>query len=148
MKFDQTDVNILRELQLNSRLSNKALGDRVHLSAPAVAERVRRMEEAGVIKGYTLDVDPAAMGYPVIASIIVMLMSDKKLAFRDYAQTEPEIVTYDEIPGKADALLRVYCPTIERFHALVDRIHEYGATDCYIHMRNFKRELLLPQADK
>ena len=147
MKFDRTDVNILKELQANSRLSNKALGDLVHLSAPAVAERVRRLEAAGVIKGYTLDVDAAAMGYPVQATIIVMLMSGKKNAFWEYIHTEDEIITCDEIPGKTDALLKICCPDIEHFNALVERIHKYGATDCYLHMRHFKSIPLLPKAD-
>lgn len=63
-KIDDTDWRILAELQLDGRLSYKELGRRIHLSAPAVAERVRRLEDAGVIVGYGAQVDASHAGLP------------------------------------------------------------------------------------
>lgn len=143
--FDHIDRDILEQLQLNGRISMKKLGEAIHLSAPAVTERVKRMEDAGVIGGYTIRTNAAAMGYQVEASIIVMLQSGKKEEFLAFLQTEPEIIEADEIPGKTDAILTVYCRSIERFFALVARIRNYGATDSYVHMAHYKRSPLLPE---
>ena len=146
-QFDQIDRDILERLQRDGRVSIKRLSQEVHLSAPAVGERVRRLESLGVIEGYTLRVNPGAMGFQIRATIIVMLQSGRKDAFLQFIQNEPEIAEADELPGKTDAILRVYCTTAERFFALVSRIREYGATDSYIHMEHYKHIPLLPEAD-
>lgn len=143
--FDHIDRDILEQLQINGRVSMKKLGEIIHLSAPAVTERVKRLEDAGIIEGYTIRANPAAMGFQVSATIIVMLHDGKKEAFLDFIQTEDEIVQADELPGKTDALLRVYCQNIERFFALIARIRDYGATDSYVHMESYKRSFLLPE---
>src|SRR5215467_7996811 len=67
--LDETGWRILQELQQNARLSFSELGQRVGLSSPAVTERVRRMEDAGIITGYHAEVDPARLGFPVLAII-------------------------------------------------------------------------------
>src|SRR5689334_6436450 len=67
--LDSTDWKILRELQQDSRLSSNELGKRVGLSAPATAERIRKLEAAGVITGYTVQVDPSKLGMPLLALI-------------------------------------------------------------------------------
>src|SRR5690349_23240139 len=65
--LDETNRRLLRELHANPRITMSALGRLVGMSAPAVTERVQRMERDGVITGYHLDVDPAALGLPVSA---------------------------------------------------------------------------------
>ena len=67
--LDETGWHILQALQENARLSFSELGQRVGLSSPAVAERVRRMEDAGIIKGYHAEIDTAKVGYPITAII-------------------------------------------------------------------------------
>ena len=143
--FDHIDRDILEQLQLNGRVSMKKLGEIIHLSAPAVTERVKRMEDIGIIEGYTIRPNATAMGFQVVATIIVMLHDGKKESFLDFIQQEDEIVEADEIPGKTDALLKVYCENIERFFALVSRIRNYGATDSYVHMARYKHSFLLPE---
>src|SRR5687768_6313778 len=63
--LDAVNIQVLRELQQEPRLTMSELGRRVGMSAPAVTERVRRMEEAGIILGYRLDIDPAPLGLPI-----------------------------------------------------------------------------------
>ena len=147
-QFDQIDVDIIEQLKENGRISMKKLGELVHLSAPAVAERVKRMEDYGVIQGYTIRTDPAAMGYQVEATIIVMLNSGKKGEFLEHIRHEPEIIRADEVPGKADVILKVYCTTIERLFRLISRIQTFAATESYIHMTNYKSSSLLPEVQK
>ena len=75
--LDQIGWNILRELQENARVPFAELGRRVGLSTPAVAERVRNMEDAGIIRGYRAEVDPKACGYNIAAFIRVNVAGDK-----------------------------------------------------------------------
>src|SRR2546429_5362736 len=67
--IDQANRSLLAELQTDARLSLAELGRRVGLSAPALAERIERLEQHGVIRGYRADVDPAAVGFPLSAGI-------------------------------------------------------------------------------
>src|SRR4030042_4992706 len=71
--LDATGWQILRELEANARLSFAELGRRVGLSLPAVAERVRKMEDAGIITGYRAQVDPARVGLPIRAFVRIRL---------------------------------------------------------------------------
>lgn len=145
--FDNTDRAILEQLQLNGRISMRKLGEAVHLSSPAVTERVKRLEDSGVIERYTARINPAAMGLKVEASIIVMLQNGKKNEFLRFIKEESEIITANETPGKSDALLTVYCQNIERFFSLISRIRKYGATDSYVHMENYKDSIFLPEIE-
>jgi Lrp/AsnC family leucine-responsive transcriptional regulator len=69
--LDPVDIRLLGELQRDPRQTKAELGRRIGMSAPAVGERLRRLEEAGVILGYRLEVDPAALGLPIAAYIRV-----------------------------------------------------------------------------
>ena len=69
--LDELNLTILRHLQHDPRLTMAELGRRVGLSSPAVSERVKRLEEAGVIKGYSIEVDPTALGLPLCAYVRV-----------------------------------------------------------------------------
>ncbi len=142
--FDEVDRQILKILQEDGKISMKKLGEAVFMSAPAVAERVKRLEDSGVIDGYTIRVNPAAMGFQVHATLVIMLAHGKKGAFLKYIQEEPDIIVADELPGKTDAILEVHCVDIIQFYGLISRIREYAATDSYIHMSHYKRIPVLP----
>ena len=144
IRFDETDRRILEILQEDGRITMKKLGMDVHLSAPAVADRVKRMEDAGIICGYVAKVNPAVMGYKIKASIVVMLHNGQKEAFLDFIEKEPDVIQADETPGKSDAILQVYSQDIEHFFALISRVRVYGETDSYIHMESYKNMPLLP----
>ena len=144
VRFDETDRRILRILQDDGRITMKKLAEQVHLSAPAATDRVKRLEDAGIISGYVAKVNPSAMGFKIDASIVVMYHRGKKAEFLDFLQEEDEIVQADETPGKSDAILRVHCQDIEHFFSLVSRIRVYGETDSYIHMECYKQAPLLP----
>src|SRR5690349_5187627 len=90
--LDGTDWQILRELQKNARLSYNELGRRVGLSAPAAAERVRRLEDAGVITGYGAHVDPAKVGLSLLALIQLRCDPGKCLLKTSSEEEFPEIM--------------------------------------------------------
>ena len=124
MKLDDTDYAILRNLQTEGRLSNSDLAERVNLSASACLRRVRVMEEAGIIEGYTMLVNQAAVGKSSIIFVKVSLtsQSEKNLANFEKAVSEcPEIMECYLMAGSFDYLLRVIASdasNYERIHTL------------------------------
>jgi len=124
--MDEMDWTLLAELQANSRLSFSELSRRVHLSPPAVAERVRRLEEAGIITGYHAQVDLARAGRPVIA-FIRMSCYGSHCVLRDPALPEwPEIREIHRITGDACSILKVAAESMPAFEHLIDRLAPYG----------------------
>ncbi|GIF99219.1 Lrp/AsnC family transcriptional regulator [Catellatospora citrea] len=124
--MDDMDWALLRELQEDARLSFSELSRRVHLSPPAVAERVRRLEESGVIAGYRAHVDLTAAGRPVVA-LIQMSCYGPGCVLRDPAVPEwPEILEIHRITGDACSVLKVAATSMDAFEALIDRLAPHG----------------------
>src|SRR5215510_5898670 len=105
--LDNTDWNILRELQRDARLSYNELGRRVGLSAPAAAGRVRKLEDAGIITGYGAWVDPAKVGMPLLALIQLRCDPGKCLLKTSTAEEFPEMLEMHKLSGSHCALLKV-----------------------------------------
>ncbi|MEU7824962.1 Lrp/AsnC family transcriptional regulator [Catellatospora sp. NPDC049111] len=124
--MDDMDWALLRELQEDARLSFSELSRRVHLSPPAVAERVRRLEESGVIAGYRAHVDLTAAGRPVVA-LIQMSCYGAGCILRDPSVAEwPEILEIHRITGDACSILKVAATSMDAFEALIDRLAPHG----------------------
>jgi Lrp/AsnC family transcriptional regulator, leucine-responsive regulatory protein len=123
---DRVDWHILEELQADARASFNELSRRVRLSAPAVAERVRRMEGAGVIAGYHARVDLESVGRPVRA-VVVMDCYGPTCLLRD-----PEVVAWPEVrqlfrvTGQGCSVLMVAVASMAQFEGLIDRLSRYG----------------------
>ncbi|ASW56323.1 Lrp/AsnC family transcriptional regulator [Plantactinospora sp. KBS50] len=124
--MDEMDWALLRELQVDARLSYSELSRRVHLSPPAVAERVRRMEESGVVTGYHAHVDLARAGRNVLA-LIQMSCYGARCVLRDpEVETWPEILQIMRVTGDACSVLKVAAGSIDSFERLIDRLAPYG----------------------
>ena len=120
------DWALLRELQADARLSFSELSRRVHLSPPAVAERVRRLEESGVITGYHAHVDLARAGRTVLA-LIRMSCYGAHCILNDPRVTRwPEIMEIHRITGDACSMLKVAAASMGEFEAVIDRLAPYG----------------------
>ncbi|MTJ63220.1 winged helix-turn-helix transcriptional regulator [Nocardia seriolae] len=130
--LDETDWNILAELQADARLSFNELARRVHLSAPAVADRVRRLEESGVIAGYEARVDPRRTGLPVLAFIQLRCALGKCLLKTSTAEDYPEVVEVHKLSGSHCTLLKVRAATLQHFEGLAERIGEHGTIETHI----------------
>ena len=110
MSLDRTDTAILAALQNNARLSNKELAAKVDLAPSSCLERVRRLHEAGVLRGHHADVDPQALGIELEAMVAVRLAehsSDKVDAFHRRALKRPEVVAVYYLAGATDFLVHV-----------------------------------------
>jgi len=132
--LDAIGWRILDELQRDARISYSELGRRVGLSTPAAAERVRRLEEAGIITGYHARVNPAAVGYPVSAFVRITVSSDERMAQR-LAAAASEIPTVREchrVTGDCAFLLRADVASVADLEGLIDRLTSFGMTSTAI----------------
>jgi Lrp/AsnC family transcriptional regulator, leucine-responsive regulatory protein len=127
-KVDDVDWRLLLELQQNARTSFSELGRRVGLTAPAVAERVRRLEEAGVIKGYRVDLDVQRLGYTVTAVIRLQIPEGGCARFARIAPEFHEIHECYRITGSDSYVLKVVLPSIQHLESLIDRLATHGTT--------------------
>jgi Lrp/AsnC family transcriptional regulator, leucine-responsive regulatory protein len=108
--FDQLDLAILQELQVNGRISIADLGRKIHLSPPAVYQRIKRLERAGVIKQYVALLDPETLGYGVLCFIKVSIQPHTKtrmVAFQEHIAALPEVLECYHTAGSHDLLLKV-----------------------------------------
>lgn len=124
--LDALDWRILRELQDDARLSYNELARRVGLSSPSVAERVRRMEEAGVIAAYRAEVDPAKVGLPVMALVQLRCRDGRCLLKTRTAADFPEILEVLKVSGQHCTVLRVVAASVPHMQAVFDRLNQHG----------------------
>ena len=127
--LDEVDHRLLASLTEDARASAAELARRVGMSAPAVRERIARLEETGVIRGYRLDVDPAAFGLPVTAWVRVRPGPGQLPKIADLALRLPEVSECHRISGEDCFLLKVHASSIGAIEDLLDRFLLHGQTN-------------------
>jgi len=126
--LDATNLRILEELQADARVTMAELGRRVSLSPPAVADRVQRLERAGVISGYHAAVDPKAVGYPIAAVVRVRPASRQLHKIPEVARELPEVVECYRITGEDCFFVKLHLRSMEDLEGILDRFVLYGQT--------------------
>lgn len=121
-KFDPIDLQILRELQNDGRMTNVELAQHVGLTAPPCLRRVRALEEAGVIRSYHANLDPAKLGYSITVFAMVSLRSQAESdlqAFEDYVGSLPEVRECYMLNGEIDFMLKVVARDLQSFQSFL-----------------------------
>jgi Lrp/AsnC family leucine-responsive transcriptional regulator len=126
--IDPTDRKIIGELATDGRVSLAELGRRVNLSSPAVAERVQRLERAGVITGYRAEIDPRALGYALTAIVRVKPAAGQLPRIPELAAEIPEVGECHRITGEDCFFLKVHLRSIDELSLVLDRFLAYGET--------------------
>ena len=126
-QVDSLDEQILAALQENGRLTMKSLAEQVGLSSPAMIERVRRLEERGVISGYRAIVAPAALGRPISALIAATVDRRDQEAFSRQVQEQAAVAEVHRTTGDATHLVKVNVPDMATLEKIVDDLSETGA---------------------
>src|SRR4051812_24222266 len=126
--LDDTNRKLLSELQGNARLTLAELGRRVDLSPPAVADRLQRLEEEGVIVGYRAEIDPRALGYALSAVIRIRPAPRELRKVADLAQKTPEVVECQRITGDDCFIFKLHVRDVEHLEEVIDRFVAYGQT--------------------
>ena len=126
--LDSRNVRILALLAEDPRISVSELARRVGMSAPATRERIQRMEEAGVIRGCRLEIDPAALGYPIAAFVRVRPMPGKLPKIAELAASLPQVVECHRITGEDCFIMKVRLDSLDNLDLILDRFLAYGQT--------------------
>ena len=143
MQFDLTDRKIISILQKDGRITMKHLGELINMSTPSTIDRGRRLEEAGVIKGYAAVVDYIALGYDMHIYIFVEVNQNKRPGLLEYIAKNQLIAGAHGVAGSKDMVLDVYCRTSE-FNKLVDELRSFGETESNMIMEFIKEEPIIP----
>lgn len=127
-QLDEVNRRLLEVLVADPRLSVAELARRVGMSAPAVRERLDRLEQVGVIRGYRVDVDPAALGMPVAAWVRLRPGPSQLPRIAELAERVPEVSECHRISGEDCFLLKVHVPSVEALEPVLDRFLLHGQT--------------------
>jgi len=126
--LDSRNQKLLAALLKNPRASVTDLARKVGLSAPATRERMLRLEEAGVITGWRVELDPQALGFPIAVLIRVRPMPGQLPKIAKLAQSLPQVTECHRITGEDCFLMRVHLRALEELDGLLDRFLAYGQT--------------------
>jgi Lrp/AsnC family leucine-responsive transcriptional regulator len=126
--IDDVDRRIVAEVQAEARVSMAELGRRVGLSAPAVTERLARLEQRGVIRGYHADIDPRALGLSLGAVVRIRPAPGQLQNVADAAVTTPEVVECTRITGEDCYIMRANVRDVEHLEEVIDRFAVLGQT--------------------
>ncbi|NJO33256.1 MAG: Lrp/AsnC family transcriptional regulator [Rhodospirillales bacterium] len=130
--LDRIDAAILRELCADARIPRAELSRRVGLSAPSVAERVRRLEDSGIIAGYGARIDPARLGYGLTILIRARPLPGEMKEMIEAIRETPQIVACDRVSGEDCFVARAHVRDVAEMEAVIDRIVPFGATNSSI----------------
>lgn len=132
MKIDAINLQVLKLLQANSRLTNAEIGRKVGLSSPAVAERIKKLEDYGVINGYHTEVSYTKMGYQLKAMITLKAFVGRLQPFLIKAQEFKEIVNCYRITGNENIIMEVVLKDQIHLQEFIDKLISYGEVKTHI----------------
>ena len=135
--MDRTDYKILNILQADSRTTLKDIGDHVGLTAPAVSERIRKMEEHGIIRGFHIDVDRERLDCSMTGFILVAPEPEKYNSFCDFCQKNPAIISHYHVIGVFNALLRFAVRGTRELDELLSSIKHYGDSQTSVELKTY-----------
>ena len=134
--LDPTDLSMIEILQEDGRISVSELGRRVGLSQPAASERLKRLEERGIIAGYRAVVDPAAVGLGMMAIVRLRTTHEHIRPYLKQFSEMPQIIEVLRLTGEDCFLLKVLVPTPSDLETIVDSIARHGAVTTSLVLRN------------
>jgi Lrp/AsnC family leucine-responsive transcriptional regulator len=126
--IDDIDRKILNELQLDARISYAELGRRVGLTTPAVIERVRKLEDSGIVTGYRAEIDTAKVGLPITAFIRMSISGVDYSHIIEVAEESIEVLECHRGTGGDSFIMKVAVSSVEHLQEVIDRLTPYGIT--------------------
>ena len=142
-EIDAIDAKLLGALVANARISNAEIARLVGLSAPSVSERIKRLEEAGVIEGYTVKINPEALGLPISAWLRIRPIPGQLHKVAEILRGLPEVVECNRITGEDCFIARAHVKSVKDLERLIDEVIPYAMTNTSI-IQSSPVELRLP----
>ena len=143
---DAIDQVLITALLEDSQLSLKALARIVGISAPSVAERLRRLEERGVLRGYTVEIDPKCFGYQLQAIVRIRPLPGEQQEVERQIQAIPEFTECDKVTSDDCFIARLHVRTMEQLESLIDRLNTHAQTNTAIIRRTLIKRRFPPMA--
>ena len=141
---DRVTAQILRELRRDARISMRQLSSAVGLSPPAVTDRVRRLEDVGVIRGYRADIDNAKLGYGVSAFVAITARDGRCDQAGEALSMIPNVTAVYHVAGPTDFMAKVVARDLDELKAITDRLADFGSVATHIVLgTTFERDLEL-----
>lgn len=131
-EIDRTDTKLLDALVADARISIAELARLVGLSPPSVSERIKRLEEARVIEGYTVKINPKALGLPLAAWLRIRPIPGQLHKVTEILQGLPNIIECDRVIGEDCFIARAHIRSVEDLERLIDKIIPYAMTNTSI----------------
>lgn len=138
MKLDNIDIQILQLLTQNARIQWKDLGEMIHMSGQAVGNRIKKLEDSGAIKAYSVIVDETKLGLTYTAFITIFMKTTDHGRFKQFISSEKEITEAHRISGGGCYHLKVKVDVQESLNALLDKILEFGNYELYLSINELK----------
>lgn len=130
--MDITNQRILKLLQEDAKLSHTAIGRSIGISSPAVSERIKKMEDNGIITGYQATVSPFLLGYQLKAIITLRAFMGKLKPFLEKVKTFDEVINCYRITGNENIVMEVILKDQKHLESLIDQLIVYGETKTQI----------------
>ncbi len=124
--IDQTDFEILKLLGEHSRIQWKELGQKIHMTGQAVGNRIRRLEDLGIIEQYTIAIDRIKLGQIVTAFVTVFVKTANHQAFKIFFQEEEAVSEVHRTSGEGCYLLKTHFASNEELDTFLEKLLEYG----------------------
>lgn len=126
--LDQIDWKILKNLQENARISYAELGRKINLTTPAVIERIRKLEDAGIITGYRAEIDTAKVGLPITAFLRMSISGVNYSHIIEVAEESNEVLECHRGTGSDSFIMKVAVADVGHLQKLIDKLTPYGIT--------------------
>lgn len=130
--MDEIDQKLLRLLRKNARTPIKYLSEDVNLSSPAVSSRIERMEKKGIIRGYTLDLNPLELGHHILAYIHLDMDPSDKAEFYPFIEACPNVLECNCVTGNFSMLIKVSFPSTQDLDGFIGNLQRFGKTQTQI----------------
>ncbi|MEO8286722.1 MAG: Lrp/AsnC family transcriptional regulator [Chloroflexota bacterium] len=151
--FDDVSWQILEALQADARISFSELGRQVGMSPPAVAERVRRLEDAGIITGYHASINLEKVGFPITAFVRINA-GEHCARMGAIAQEIPEVIEYHRVTGGDSGVMKIVVSSVGHLELVIDKLASYGTTTTSVVLSNplngrvITRDMLFKRIDE
>ena len=140
MELDNIDFQILRILSENSRIQWKDLGEQIHMTGQAVGNRIKKLEDSGVIKAYTLIVDEMKLGQVFTAFVIIYMKTANHESFISCINAQNEVVEAHRVSGEGCYHLKIKINSQERLNTFLNKILEYGNYTVHLSIKEVKQQ--------
>lgn len=140
MELDKTDFQILRLLSENSRIQWKDLGKQIHMTGQAVGIRIKKLEDSGVIKAFSVQVDEMKVGLTYTAFVIIYMKTVNHDVFIKFTNDCKEVVEVHRVSGEGCYHIKVKLTSQEQLNLFLDKIFEYGNYSVHLSIQEIKQQ--------